>query len=54
MHLQVEFELPPDIKIQLDILNLIMQFEWISYHENRASYGLGKLTSKLGFRQNDQ
>jgi hypothetical protein len=53
MHLKVEFALPLNIKVELDILNLIMKFEWISYHKYWASYGLEKLTSKPGFRKND-
>ena len=29
MHLQVELGLPTNIKVEVDILNLIMQFEWL-------------------------
>ena len=53
MHFQVEFALPPNIKVEVDILNFILKLVNISSHKNWASYGLGKLTSKLGFRQND-
>jgi hypothetical protein len=48
-------ELPPtqNIKVEVDTLNLILQLGNISSHKNWASYDLGKLTFKLGFRQND-
>ena len=50
---KVELALTPNIKVEVDILNLIVQLGNISSHKNLASYGLGKLTFKLGFRQND-
>ena len=53
MLIKVELALTPNIKIEVDILNLIVQLGNISSHKNWASYGLGKLTFKLGFRQND-
>jgi hypothetical protein len=53
MLIKVELALPTNIKVEVDIIKLIVQVEYLSYHKNRASYGLGKLTSKLGFRQND-
>ena len=34
MNFLIEFEIPPNIKVELDILNLIMEYEWISYHTN--------------------
>ena len=53
MLIKVELALTPNTKVELDILNLIVQLVNISYHTNWESYGLGKLTFKLGFRQND-
>ena len=51
--IKVELALTTNINIEVDILNLIVQLGNLSYHKNWASYGLGKLTFKLGFRQND-
>ena len=50
---KVELALTPNIKVEVDTSNLIVQLVNLSYHENYESYGLGKLTFKLGFRQND-
>ena len=49
----VELALPRNIRVELGSFNLIMQLEWLSSHTNWESYGLGKLTSKLLFKQND-
>ena len=53
MLIKVDLDFTPNIKVEVDILNLIFQLGNISSHKNWASYGLGKLTFKLGFRQND-
>ena len=53
MLMKVELDFTPNIKVEVDIFNLILKRGNISYHKNWASYGLGKLTFKLGFRQND-
>ena len=53
MLIKVEFAFTPNTKVELDILNLILQLGNLSSHKNWASYGLGKLIFKLGFRQND-
>jgi hypothetical protein len=50
---KVELALTPNIKVEVDILNLIVQLGNLACHTNGESYGLGKLTFKLGFRQND-
>ena len=50
---KVELALTPNIKVEVDTFNLIVKLGNISSHKNWASYGLGKLTFKLGFRQND-
>ena len=52
MLIKVDLDLTTNIKVKVDILNLILQLGNISSHKNWASYGL-KLTFKLGFRQND-
>ena len=49
----VELAPTTTVKVELYTLNLIMKLGNLSYHKNWASYGLGKLTFKLGFRQND-
>ena len=53
MFKEVELAPTPNIKVEVDTLNLIVQLVNLSYHKNWASYGLEKLTFKLGFRQND-
>ena len=53
MLIKVELDLPPNIKVELDALNWIVQLVNLSSHKNWASYGLRKLAFKLGFRQND-
>ena len=53
MLIKVEFASTPNIKVEVDVLNLILKLGNLSYHKNRACYGLGKLTFKLGFKQND-
>ena len=50
---KVELTPTPNIKVELGTLNLIVKLGNLSSHKNWASYGLGKLTFKLGFRQND-
>ena len=50
---KVELALTPNIKVEVDTSNLIVQLVNLSYHKTYESYGLGKLTFKLGFRQND-
>ena len=54
-HMFKEVELDPtiNIKVEVDTLNLIVKLGNLSYNKNWASYGLGKLTFKLGFRPND-
>ena len=53
MLIKVELAITLNIKVEVDILNLILHLGNLSYHKKWASYGLGKLTFKLGFRQND-
>ena len=50
---KVELAPTPIINVEVDILNLIVQLGNIPYHKKWESYGLDKLTFKLGFRQND-
>ena len=53
MFIKVESTLTPNINVELDILNLIVNIGNLLSHKKLASYGLEKLTFKLGFRQND-
>ena len=50
---KVELALTPNIKVEVDALNLIVQLVNLSSYKNWESYGLGKFTLKLGFKQND-
>ena len=50
MLIKVELALNPNIKVEVDILSLILQLGNISSNKNWESYGFGKLTFKLGFR----
>ena len=50
---KVELAPTPNRKVEVDTSNFIVQLGNLSSHKNWASYGLGKLTFKLGFRQND-
>ena len=50
---KVELALTPNIKVEVDTSNLIVELVNLSYHKNWESYGLAKLNFKLGFRQND-
>ena len=66
MFKEVELAPTPNIKVELYTFKCMWPISYnmpnslkcvvpyhISYHKNWASYGLGKLTSKLGYRQND-
>ena len=53
MPLKVEFDIYQITKFREDILKFIMELELLSSYNNLESYGPWKLTSKLGFRQND-
>ena len=53
MLIKVDFSFTPNIKVEVDTFNLIVKLGNISSRKNWESYGLGKLTFKLGFRQND-
>ena len=50
---KVELALTPNIKVVIETLNLILKLGNLSSYKNWASYGLGKLTFKLGFGQNN-
>ena len=50
---KVELAPTPNIKVEVDTFNLIVQLVNLSSQKNWASYGLGKLSFKLGFVQND-
>ena len=53
MFKEVESAPTPNIKVEVDTLNLIVNIGNLLSHKKLASYGLEKLTFKLGFRQND-